>query len=82
MLEVIRWVTMAIMWVCIAANWWLIWRNYKLHKEYEKLIEAVEENLMVVMNLRDRYEALLGSREEASCDAESELQETVEAADR
>lgn len=60
MFEVIRWVSIGVLWLCIIANWLMIFRNHKLGKQYKKLIDKAEEDLIAISMLRDRYEEWRG----------------------
>lgn len=64
MIEILRWVTLVILWVCIGVNGVLIFRNYKLGKQWEKTIEEVKELAIEATLLRDRYLEWFGTSEE------------------
>ena len=57
---------LVILWVCIGVNGVLIFRNYKLGKQWEKTIEEVKDLAIEATLLRDRYLEWFGAREEVT----------------
>lgn len=57
LVEIIRWVSIAILWFCIGLNWWCIIRNIRLSRKLREQLNYWSELNSYVVKIADDNEA-------------------------